>query len=181
MLPAAGEKPGLRIGSLRGKEHTLALFTHVHHVCIVVHDLEKSLAYYRSIGIGPWFDYPKGGSYLEFDVPNKEASDAMRYKCVQLDNLQIQLCQPGDLDSPQRRFLDAHGEGVYHLGFEVPDRDAAESEGRALGLKVVARGRREDRSGFCYFDTRTGAGVVLEIRKTSQSQSESEREAVLAR
>ena len=148
----------------------MSLFTHVHHLCIVVHDLEKSLAYYQSIGIGPWFDYPKGGRYLEFDVPNKAASDAMRYKCVQLDNLEIQLCQPGPQDSPQRRFLEGHGEGVYHIGFEVADRDAAEAEGRALGLKVVARGRREDHSGFCYFDTRPGAGVVLEIRKTPQSQ-----------
>ena len=159
----------------------MALFTHVHHICIVVHDLEKSLTYYQSIGFGPWFDYPKGGSYLEFDVPNKQASDAMRYKCVQLENLQIQLCQPGPEDSPQRRFLDAHGEGVYHIGFEVADRDSAEAEGRALGLNVVARGRREDRSGFCYFDTRPEAGVVLEIRNTPEKQKQFERETVLAR
>lgn len=144
----------------------MALFTHLHHICIVVHDLEKSVAYYESIGIGPWFDYPKGGRYLEFEVPNREASDAMRYKCVQLQNVQIQLCQPDRQDSPQRRFLDEHGEGVYHLGFEVPDRDAAEAEGRALGLEVIARGRRQDLSGFCYFDTGRQAGVVLEVRKS---------------
>jgi catechol 2,3-dioxygenase-like lactoylglutathione lyase family enzyme len=150
------------------KERFLALFTNVHHLCIVVHDLEKSVAYYESIGVGPWFDYPKGEPYIEFEVPNRQASDEMRYKCVDLDNLQLQLCQPGPLDSPQRRFLDAHGEGVYHLGFETPDRDAAEAEGRALGLEVVARGRRGDRSGFCYFDTRAGAGVVLEVRKTPE-------------
>lgn len=158
----------------------MALFSHVHHICIVVHDLEKSLAYYRSIGFGPWFDYPKGGSYLEFDVPSEEASNAMRYKCVQLENVQIQLCQPGPLDSPQRRYLDEHGEGVYHIGFEVSDRDAAEAEGRALGLKVVARGRKEDLSGFCYFDTRADAGVVLEVRKTPETQKEFESEAALA-
>lgn len=144
----------------------MAIFNHLHHICIVVHDLAKSVAYYESIGVGPWFDYPKGGRYLEFEVPSREASDAMRYKCVQLDNVQIQLCQPGPQDSPQRRFLDARGEGVYHLGFEVGDRDAAEAEGRRLGLGVVARGRREDGSGFCYFDTRADAGVVLEVRRT---------------
>lgn len=147
----------------------MALFNTLHHICIVVRDLEASLAYYESIGIGPWFDYPKSGVYLEFDVPNKEASDAMRYKCVDLDNVQIQLCEPGPQDSPQRRFLDEHGEGVYHLGFEVEDRDAAEAEGRALGLGVIARGRRTDLSGFCYFDTRPQAGVVLEVRKTSRA------------
>ena len=142
-------------------------FRTLHHICIVVHDLERAVAYYEALGVGPWFDYPKGSAYIEFEVPNREASDAMRYKCVDLDNVQIQLCQPSTLDSPQRRFLDTHGEGVYHLGFEVPDRDAAEAAARALGLGVTARGKRADGSGFAYFDTRAQAGVVLEIRKTA--------------
>ena len=142
------------------------IFRHLHHVCIVVHDLERAVACYERMGIGPWFDYPKGGDYLEFEVPNAEASQAMRYKCADLDNVQIQLCQPPAMDCPQRRFLDAHGEGVYHLGFEVPDRDAAEAGARSLGLRVLSRGRRADGSGFAYFDTRDDAGVTLEIRKT---------------
>lgn len=142
------------------------IFQHLHHVCIVVHDLERAVAYYESVGIGPWFDYPKKGAYLEFEVPNKAASDAMRYKCCDLDNVQIQLCDPGELVSPQKRFLDERGEGVYHLGFEVPNRDDAEAQGRALGLSVVARGKRADGSGFCYFDTRDHAGIVLEVRKS---------------
>lgn len=143
-----------------------AIFQHLHHVCIVVHDLDRAVSYYESLGVGPWFDYPKKGPYLEFDVPSKAASDAMRYKCCDLQNVQIQLCDPGELDSPQRRFLDTRGEGVYHLGFEVADRDAAEAEGRARGLPVIARGKRADGSGFCYFDTRENAGIVLEIRKS---------------
>ncbi|WP_113436821.1 VOC family protein [Rhizobium sp. SYY.PMSO] len=142
------------------------IFQHLHHVCIVVKNLEKTVAYYESLGFGPWFDYPKKGEYVELDVPNAEASKAMRYKCVDLANVQIQLCDPGVLDSPQKRFLDDHGEGVYHLGFEVNDRDAAEAGGRALGLEVIARGKRTDGSGFCYFDTRAGAGTVLEVRKS---------------
>ncbi|MBE0694947.1 MAG: hypothetical protein IH590_17865, partial [Aquamicrobium sp.] len=51
--------------------------------------------------------------------------------------------------------------------------DAAEAEGRALGLEVIARGRRQDLSGFCYFDTARQAGVVLEVR-TSPSLMDSE-------
>jgi len=143
------------------------LFRQLHHVCIVVHDLERAVAYYERLGVGPWFDYPKGDAYVEFEVPNREASAAMRYKCADLDNVQIQLCEPPAAPpSPQRAFLDAHGEGVYHLGFEVADRDRAEAEARALGLAVTARGKRADGSGFAYFDTRAGAGVTLEIRRT---------------
>ncbi len=147
------------------------LFREVHHICIVVHDLEKSVSYYERLGVGPWFDYPKAGEYVEFQVPNEQASKQTRYKCVNLANVQLQLCQPSALDSPQRRFLDQHGEGVYHIGFEVADRDAAEQAGRALGLGVIARGKRRDGSGFCYFDTQEQAGVVLEVRKSPKPET----------
>lgn len=141
-------------------------FRTLHHVCIVVRDLERAVAYYESLGIRGWFDYPKGAAYVEFDVPNPDASAAMRYKCADLANVQLQLCEPPPGDNPQRAFLDTHGEGVYHLGFEVPDLDRAEAEVRANGADVIARGRRSDRSGFTYFDTSEGAGVTLEIRRT---------------
>jgi catechol 2,3-dioxygenase-like lactoylglutathione lyase family enzyme len=143
-----------------------SIFQSVHHVCIVVHDLDSTVAYYEQLGIGPWFDYPKSSPYVELDVPNEAATAEMRYRCVDLDNLQLQLCEPSAADSPQRRFLDEYGEGVYHLGFEVDDQAAAEQAGRDLGLSVIARGLRGDGSGFCYFDTRPDAGITLEVRKS---------------
>ncbi|MHC5308102.1 VOC family protein [Bartonella sp. LJL80] len=142
-----------------------SLFQKLHHICIVVHDLEQKVAYYESLGIGPWFDYPKHQPYVELDVPDVAASASMRYKCVDLDNVQLQLCAPGTLDSPQSRFLRDHGEGVYHLGFEVDQLKCAEKIGADLGLHVIARGFRADGTGFCYYDTREKAGTVLEIRK----------------
>jgi catechol 2,3-dioxygenase-like lactoylglutathione lyase family enzyme len=155
--------------------HVSGIFNRLHHVCIVVRDLEKSVAFYESIGVGPWYDYPKAGAYLEFEVPNLAASQATRYKCADLANFQLQLCQPAGGDSPQQRFLDRNGEGVYHLGFEVEERTAAEAAGRALGLGVIARGARADGSGFCYFDTQDRAGTVLEIRKSPASQKRTQR------
>jgi methylmalonyl-CoA/ethylmalonyl-CoA epimerase len=143
----------------------MKLFDTIHHVCIVVHDLDRTRAYYESIGVGPWYDYAKGEPYIELELPNPKAT--MRYSCVDLANIQIQLCQPGPEDSPQRRFLESRGEGVYHLGFDVEDRGAAEAAGRAMGLGIVSRGRRADDTGFCYFDTREHAGVTLEIRSAT--------------
>ncbi|MFF9813543.1 VOC family protein [Streptomyces sp. NPDC014006] len=140
----------------------------LHHICIVAIDLDRAVAYYESLGVGPWYDYPKSTAYKEFEVPSREASAAMRYKCANLDNVQLQLCKPPELDCPQRRFLDEHGEGVHHLGFETPDLTDARAHAGRLGLGVLAPGRRADGSGFCYFDTREGAGVVLEVRRTQR-------------
>jgi hypothetical protein len=140
-------------------------FRQLHHICLVVHDLDKSQAYYESIGIGPWQEYPPLTEFTDLEVPNPEAFAHMRYRVVNLDNTQLQLCQPPRLDCPQRRFLDTHGEGVFHLGFEHDIADGIASA-KTSGVAVLMRGQRPDGSGFAYFDTADKAGVVLEIRKS---------------
>ncbi|MCA0419788.1 MAG: VOC family protein [Proteobacteria bacterium] len=144
----------------------MSIFDKLHHICIVVADIDKTQAYYESIGIGPWQEYPPLSAYAELEVPNEAAFSSLRFKFVNLSNFQLQLCQPGPEDGPQRRFLDTKGEGVFHVGFDVPDCDAAEKEGAASGLSSLMRGRRSDRSGFTFFDTAERAGVVLEIRSS---------------
>jgi catechol 2,3-dioxygenase-like lactoylglutathione lyase family enzyme len=140
-------------------------FRQLHHICIVVHDLEKSVAYYESLGIGPWQDYPPLTEYTDLRVPNPDAFSRLRYTFVNLDNVQLQLCEPPHLDCAQRRFLDGHGEGVFHIGFES-DVDTAARQGEELGMTVSMRGQRDNGSGFVYFDTLDRAGVVLMARKT---------------
>lgn len=89
----------------------------------------------------------------------------LRCRFCNLENIQLQLCEPGPGASAQRAFLDTHGEGVFHLGFTVPDLDMGEADEATLGLSPWMRGRLPDRTGFTYFITRDqGAGVTLEIR-----------------
>lgn len=147
----------------------LPIFRCLHHICIVVRDMESAEAYYTSVGIGPWHDYPPLSQYSELEVPSREAFLAMKYRYCDIDNSQIQLCQPAEIDCPQRRFLEEKGEGVFHLGFTVGDCDAAEGIAEAAGMEVLMRGRRPDGSGFTYFDSADEAGVVLEIRKAAAS------------
>ena len=141
-------------------------FRKLHHVCIVVHDIDAAQAAYEKMGIAPWTAYPPLAEYEELDVPNKPGFLALKYRVCNLSNVQFQLCQPDDSPSPQRTHLDTKGEGVFHVGFEVSDADVAESEARTLGLPVLMRGRRPNRTGFTYYDTRETAGVVLLTRAT---------------
>jgi len=141
-------------------------FAKVHHLCIVVRDIEKSVRFYESVGIGPWHDYPPLAEFTELDVPDPAGFRALVYRYAWIGDFQIQLVQPGSAATPQRRFLDERGEGVFHVGFEVPAADAADAQAAALGLDVLMRGRRPDGSGFTYFDTAARAGVVLETRQS---------------
>ena len=146
-------------------------FRELHHICIVVRDIEASVAFYESIGIGPWQDYPPLTEYTRLTVPNPDAFYALKYKLANVGSVQLQLCQPPELDCPQRRFLDSRGEGVFHIGFESDldsDLDETAAAGASLGLNVLARGQRDNGSGFIYFDTADDAGVVLLARKTAR-------------
>ena len=140
-------------------------FDKLHHVCIVVHDIDKTQAYYESIGIGPWVSYPPLADYIDLNVPNPTAFNEMQYRICNLPNIQLQLCQPSSGPTPQREFLDTRGEGVFQLGFEVPNVDATEA---GLDLPVLMSGRRENRTGFTYYDTADEGGVVLLNRTTNK-------------
>lgn len=143
------------------------LFQKLHHLCLVVHDIGKSQAAYEAVGIGPWIAYPPLLEYgHDLQVPSREGFFNLRYSVCNLPNVQLQLCQPGPEDSPQRRHLDAKGEGVFHIGFEVPDADAAQASAGAVGLATLMRGRRADGTGFNYLDTADRLGVTLLTRAT---------------
>jgi len=90
----------------------------------------------------------------------------MKYRYCNISNVQIQLCQPG-AGSPQAEFLESRGEGVFHLGFEVADANASEAQAVSDGAEVWMKGRRNDGSGFTYFNT-PEAGVTLEIRQSQK-------------
>ena len=148
-------------------------FDKLHHICIVVHDIEKAEAYYVSIGIGPWEAYPPLSEYEELSVPSRSGFMAMQYRVCNLPNVQLQLCQPNRDPSPQRIHLDTKGEGVFHIGFEVPDADAAETAAKAKRLTPLMRGRRRNGTGFTYYDTAKTAGIVLLTRATNRPGKDS--------
>lgn len=148
---------------------TTPLFTTLHHVTIVVRDMARAVAFYKSVGIGPWHDFPPLTAFAhDLVVPDRDDFLALEYRYADLGNVQLQLVAPGEGDTPQRRFLEQYGEGVFHLGFSVPDIDDAEAWGNGQGLDVLLHGRKADGKGFTYFDTRErGAAVVLQVRSAS--------------
>ena len=148
-------------------------FSKLHHLSVVVRNLEKAIQFYESMGIGPFEDYPPLTEYIKLNVPDETGFFNLKFKVAQVGDIQIQLCQPGEGKSPYKDFLEKKGEGVYHLGFVVDQVDDSETELKKLGLKVLSSGRRADGSGFSYMDTAQEAGVTLLIR---QSKREKQKE-----
>lgn len=144
-------------------------FNRLHHVCVVVNDMDRAIAYYESLGVGPWHHFPSLQAFAQdLQAPSTEDFLKLPYRFCQLENVQLQLCAPPTGNTPQRRHLDTFGEGVFHLGFQVEQCNAAELAAVDLGLGLLLRGRLPNGHGFSYFDTsEAGAGVILQVRSTA--------------
>jgi len=122
----------------------------------------------RALGAAQRSEYPPLAEYEDLDVPSKQGFLSIKYRICNLPGMQLQLCQPGPEPSPQREHLDRKGEGVFHIGFEVPDADAAGAQAVGKGLRVLMRGRRANRTGFTYYDSADRAGVILLSHATNR-------------
>jgi methylmalonyl-CoA/ethylmalonyl-CoA epimerase len=151
---------------IKGAGNPKSSFSGLHHIAIVLRNMDEAIKFYTSIGIGPFEDYPPLKEYIKLDVPDKVGFRNLKIKVVQIGPIQIQLIQPGEGKSLYKDFLEKKGEGVYHLGFVVEDVDDSEADLKKMGLKVLSSGRREDGSGFSYLDTAEKAGVVLLVRQS---------------
>lgn len=145
-------------------------FSELHHVSIVVRDIEESVKYYTSIGIGPFVEYPPMREYTKINVPDEEGFYNLRIVVARIGSVDLQLIQPGEGQSLYKDHLEKKGEGVYHLGFVVDDIEEAENEIKRKDLRIISNGRREDGSGFAYLDTAEKGGVTLLLRQSPLSK-----------
>ncbi len=83
------------------------MFTHIHHVNLLVQDLESAVTrYHQLLGVGP------------FDRADL-TSRGVRTARFQVGDSWVVLVQPTDPDSVPGRHLAAHGEGLFLLSLGV--------------------------------------------------------------
>jgi len=98
-------------------------FSRVHHVAIIVRDIEASLAFYRdTLGL------PVG---LVLPIESDEVIIAF----LDIGESKIELVQPTSSSTGVARFLEKKGEGFHHVCFETPDVDAALTELAGEGVR----------------------------------------------
>jgi len=141
-------------------------FSELHHISMVVRDIDKAVRFYESIGIGPFVSYPPMKEYVKLNVPDEEGFYHLVIKCTKIGPIELQLIQPGKGESLYKDYLEKRGEGVYHLGFVVDDIEKEVSTVKGMGLEVISSGRRENGSGFAYLDAAQKGGVTLLIRQS---------------
>jgi methylmalonyl-CoA/ethylmalonyl-CoA epimerase len=127
-------------------------FGPVHHVGIVVRDLDQAMGLYRD-AFG-----------LALESEHDLASDGVRAAFLGSSGARIELMQPTRDDTGVARFLDVRGPGLHHVCFEVADLEATLSALAADGLELVdAAPRRGAHGPVAFIHPRSGLGSLIEL------------------
>ena len=136
-----------------------------HHTGVIVKDMDKTIEYLESIGIGPfgmmdgqkWVNVPFKG-----ELHGKPADWTVRISNTRVGESELELLQPSGGESALQEFLDNNGEGVHHIAYLVDDVKGELEKLKKLGVKVITSANLDTR-GFAYIETSVG-GIIIEIR-----------------
>jgi len=131
---------------------------------VIVRDLDKAIAYYEALGIGPFL--PTNGIVTDRKIYGKPAPDVKnKTVATHIGTIEFELGQPISGESPQRKFLESKGDGISHLGFHVDDIDKETAKLAQRGFKVISGGKytETDKGGFAFFDTDEIGGIQIEL------------------
>lgn len=133
------------------------------HIGIVVRDLDKAVAYYESIGIGPFIPR-KMTTPEEMSVYGKPTPKFMvKIAFASVGPINIELVQPVEQAVLQDEFLKTKGEGINHVGFVTDNLKRENEKLNKKGIEIVLSSNRANGSAASYYDTRKVGGVLLEF------------------
>ncbi len=88
---------------------------------------------------------------------------------IPMGQVVLEFIQPVGQDTSWKEFLDQHGEGVQHLGFQVENLDKTAAAMKALGYPELHSGRYDaDNGTYAYFETGKALGVTVELLQSDK-------------
>ncbi|MGD1993485.1 MAG: methylmalonyl-CoA epimerase [Anaerolineae bacterium] len=132
--------------------------TTIHHVAIVVEDLDQALTFYRDT--------------LGLDMTGRQEvpDEGVETAFFRTGEGKIELVRPLEADSGVARFLRKRGEGLHHLCLHVGDIDAVVARLRAAGAQLLSERPqlREDGTRYIFIHPRSAHGVLLELYEVAR-------------
>jgi methylmalonyl-CoA epimerase len=124
----------------------------VHHVAVVVRDLDAALAFYRD------------RLRLELDVVMPIDTDGVRIGFLPVGESSIELVQPTRADTGVARFLESRGEGFHHVCLEVDDLGSELARLATEGIELIDTAPRRGAEGpVAFIHPRSCHGVLVEL------------------
>jgi methylmalonyl-CoA/ethylmalonyl-CoA epimerase len=138
-------------------------FSQMMHVGMVVKDMSKAIERFTALGIGPFKPriLPADAQETYRGKPFFPAK-RVTIQITQIGNIELELIQPIDGESPHREFLEQKGEGIQHLGFIVKDLDSDIQRLTGEGSTILLTSQFKGGGGVAYLDL-DAAGLIVEL------------------
>lgn len=123
----------------------------IHHVGIVVRNLEEAYLFYRdTLGLPV---------HKEATVEDQGVKAAL----LTIGNSEIELLEPINENGGVAKFLERRGEGLHHICFETDDVDAELEATKQKGIAVIDQKPRVGLAGMiCFLHPKANHGVLIE-------------------
>ena len=141
-------------------------FSKLIQVGVVVRDMDKTIERLSSLGIGPFEPKVIPPNTKEW-FRDKPLDANLKLSSAKIGEVELELIQPVEGESPHKEFLDSKGEGIQHIAFAVDDLEDDEAKLIEQGASVLLKARRPDGSGVTYLDLGV-AGLIVELIKRNQ-------------
>ena len=135
-------------------------FTQIHHLGVVVEDMDKAVKHYESLGIGSF--EPLKLSPAEGQLRGEPVTSTPIISMGEVGGVIVELLQPTEDKSIIKEFYENKGEGIHHIAFLVDDIDKETDKLVKKGLEVVFH-QKFGQGGCTFFDTGKVGGVFIEL------------------
>ncbi len=125
----------------------------IHHVAVVVDDMEKSLSFWRdALGIG---------LHELRDVPAEKSQVAF----LPLAGSEIELVKPTSDDSGIAKYLAKRGPGMHHICVELDDLEGMLAQLKSRGIRLINEAPRLAADGrkYAFVHPESTGGVLVEM------------------
>jgi methylmalonyl-CoA/ethylmalonyl-CoA epimerase len=140
---------------LEGKE------TGIFEVGVVVKDLDKTVEYLTSLGLGPF--RIRASKHPSALVRGKKAFYHVRVAMSMQGPVQLQLIEYQEGEKIFAEFLEERGEGLYHLAFKVDDLETTLEKFSQKGIDILRQDRFVGGGGLAHLDSAKMGGFIIKL------------------
>ena len=129
----------------------------IHHIGLLVQDMNKAIEHYTQLGLGPF----RIAEAISAKKPDTKIRIGMSYM---IGSMGLELIQVVQGNPFYVSYLERHGEGMHHVAFIVDDADIEADKWVKQGASIASRG-----TGWAYLDF--GYDVFIEFLSRSRIPS----------
>jgi len=127
------------------------MLSKIHHIGIVVRNLEEAYAFYRDT-LG-----------LHVHKMAVVEDQGVKAALLTIGNSEIELLEPINSNGGVAKFLERRGEGLHHVCFETDDVAKELDATKAKGIELIDHAPRKGLAGMiCFLHPRANHGVLVE-------------------